>query len=623
MATQELDEDNSNKNKQTPEEALRESEEHLSAIFSGATVGLSEVSIEGKFLRVNAALCNILGRTSEELTSLSVTDVTIAEDVPASIEALHELLNTGAPASLDKRYKKPNGDIVWANSSLSLLKIEGRQPRMLVVTVDLTERKQVEDRLRNSEDRFRTLTHAVPQLVWANDLDGNAIFFNQGWFEYTGLSYVESAGPGWRAVVHPYDAAVSATPWQVSIATGQVFDKDCRLRRADGIYRWHIVRNVPVRDNSGNITEWVGSATDIEDIKKTEEALRESKERLRITMESATDYAIMTLDTNGDYTSWSKGAEKAFGYTEEEAAGQHSSLIFTPEDKKAGAPKQEINQAINEGRAEDERWHIRKDGSRFFVSGVMTPIMNEETLIGFVKVARDMTERKLMEQQKDEFIGIASHELKTPVTSIKSYVEVLQEILEEDNNQQNALLMKKLNMQVDRLIELIHSLLDTTKISEGQLILQKQMLDINELIAASIDNLKYLSQNHKITFARGETRPVVADNERIEQVLVNIVSNAIKYSPKGGEVLITTMSDENSVTVSVRDEGIGISAEVKDKIFDRFYRVNDVRISSFPGMGLGLYITNEIIKNHKGKMWVESIPGEGSTFYFSIPYPKN
>jgi PAS domain S-box-containing protein len=194
---------------------------------------------------------------------------------------------------------------------------------------------------------------------------------------------------------------------------------------------------------------------------RAEEALRISEARLKATMDSATEYAIITTDTEGIVELWSSGAEIMFGYSPEEITGRSADVIFTPEDRENNIPQKEMETAGKTGKANDERWHLDKQGTRFFVSGVMAPIY-DATLTGFVKVARDITERKLLEQQKDEFIAVASHELKTPVTSIKAYTELLMEILNEDGGRDDIQLVSKLDAQVDRLTELIRSLLDTT-----------------------------------------------------------------------------------------------------------------------------------------------------------------
>ena len=481
---------------------------------------------------------------------------------------------------------------------------------------------------------------------------------------------------------------------------------------------------------------------------QSEQYLRTSEERLRVTMESAIDFAIITLDTKGIIVNWNKGAVNIFGYKEKEAIGQPADIIFTSRDQELRAPEAEMKTALRKGRALDERWHQRKDGTSLFMSGVLTPMFNDGKLTGFVKVARDITaqkkaedalmaleeryrialnsaemgtwdwniennivfwneqhyillglqpgtepvnsdffaqflyppdsdqvqaalskaikesgifhaefrivtadkketrwmssygralpvgskrasrmvgvmyditERKRLEKEKEEFLNIASHEIKTPLTSIKSYAEIVQDLFEESNSEEQLLYLKKLNLQIDRLNDLISDLLDTTKITEGELPLHLRPFDLNELISERISDMEHLSSKHVIRLTAGNIPPVVADRERISQVLTNLINNAIKYSPKGGNITVTSQANDGNVVVSVKDEGIGIGKEMQVKVFDRFFRVSNAQTNTAPGMGLGLYISAGIIYRHKGTISVESEPGQGATFSFTIP----
>ncbi|MEY2572854.1 MAG: two-component system, chemotaxis family, CheB/CheR fusion protein, partial [Verrucomicrobiota bacterium] len=217
---------------------------------------------------------------------------------------------------------------------------------------DITHRKHAEELLRASEERFRTVADNVPQVIWTNEPHGKANYFNRRWYEYSGLSYEESAGPGWQAIVHPEDAPASVERWKRALAKGQVFDAEYRLRRKDGGYRWFIGRNVPLRHN-GEVLSWFGTATDIEDLKQAEAALRESEERFRLLVEGAKDYAMFLLDVENQITFWSQGAERVLGWTEEEAIGQSGAIIFTEEDKAKGAVEQELATALSDGSALD------------------------------------------------------------------------------------------------------------------------------------------------------------------------------------------------------------------------------------------------------------------------------
>ena len=227
-----------------------------------------------------------------------------------------------------------------------------------------------------------------------------------------------------------------------------------------------------------------------------------------------------------------------------------------------------------------------------------------------------------MEQQKDDFIGIASHELRTPLTSIKVYAELLADMFEEKHDTTAVLYMQKLDNQVDRITGLVSSLLDTARISEGQLNLQQESFDMNELIERQIKELKHLSRAHELLFKPGKLKHVKADKERVAQVITNFLTNAIKYSPKGGKVIIASEEIADGVRVSVKDSGMGIPDELQEKIFDRFFRINNPAVQTFPGMGIGLYIAQNIIQRHKGRIGVESETGKGSEFYFFLPYDE-
>ena len=229
----------------------------------------------------------------------------------------------------------------------------------------------------------------------------------------------------------------------------------------------------------------------------------------------------------------------------------------------------------------------------------------------------------MLEKQKDEFIGVASHELKTPVTSIKAYTQILYEIFKEKEDEYSADLLLKMEGQVDRLTDLIKELLDVTKITEGQLPYKREKYDMNDLIKEVAHEMQLSTKKHKIVLKLTKTKPVFGDRNKTSQVIINLLSNAIKYSPEAHEVIISLKGSANEVTVCVQDFGIGISKEMQKKLFNRFFRVTDEVASTFAGLGLGLFISSEIVKNQNGQIWVESTPKKGSSFCFSLPYKHN
>lgn len=283
-----------------------------------------------------------------------------------------------------------------------------------------------------------------------------------------------------------------------------------------------------------------------------------------------------------------------------------------------------------------EMIYEQEDGQQVWTRVASLPFKNEnDEIIGAVIVITDINELKRSEReliknaqqlkallkQKDEFIGVASHELKTPVTSMKAYAELVQDMLGQAGLGLENDIMKRLNAQIDRLTLLINDLLDTTKISEGKLNFRFEPADINELLTERIEEIR-MTTTRKIDLHLQQLPLVNADKDRIGQVIINLLTNAIKYSPQGSVVTINTSCLANGIKVSVQDAGYGIAEEELLKIFDRFYRVTADHLDTYPGMGLGLYISAQIIERHGGTLEVKSTPGKGSIFFFTLPYAK-
>ncbi len=243
----------------------------------------------------------------------------------------------------------------------------------------------------------------------------------------------------------------------------------------------------------------------------------------------------------------------------------------------------------------------------------------EAILLGF----EDITDRKQLEKQKDDFIGIVSHELKTPLTGIRAFSQLLEKHLKESSDKRGSFFLSKMTNQMERLTQLMASFVDVYKIQNGKLALHKKNFEIDELISTVVSDFQYTTRSHTIDHTDQSKTTIYADQERIAQVLVNLISNAIKYSPTGDRVIVTSSKDSKKVTISVQDFGLGIPKVEQNKIFERFFRVAAKREKDISGLGLGLYISYEIIAQHKGKIWVESEEGKGSAFYFTLPVALN
>lgn len=237
-------------------------------------------------------------------------------------------------------------------------------------------------------------------------------------------------------------------------------------------------------------------------------------------------------------------------------------------------------------------------------------------------IIQDITKRKFIETQKDDFVGFVTHELKTPVTSLHTFIEILQAYHTKTTDKKSQYLLEKISGQMKRLTGLLHSFSSVYKMQTGKLILNKEPVDMNVLVKEIVNTFQYISETHEVIAQGKITHWILADKNGINEVLTNLITNAIKYSPDAEKVIITLSETDNDIIVSVQDFGFGIPKEEQQKIFDRFFRAKTKKEYNIKGLGLGLFITSQIVKQHKGKIWVTSMISKGSTFFFSLPKTK-
>lgn len=313
--------------------------------------------------------------------------------------------------------------------------------------------------------------------------------------------------------------------------------------------------------------------------------------------------------------------ETMMGYSKEEwfRMPQFWMVVAHPED--TDMVKREAENFFTTGRGGIMRFRIKKkDDTYIWVEVQMTVIKdNKGKPVGMRGVTMDISERVKLEEKKDEFISIASHELKTPLTSAKGYLQILSKRMRTVEDGALKQLVDKSNRYLDKLNNLISDLLDVSKIQSGKLQLTMTQFDIYELVIELVESLQPTISTHTIIIKKNTHRVVLADRERLEQVLANLIMNAVKYSPESENVYISLEELEKSLQISVEDTGVGIPEEDIANIFQRFYRVESTA-KKFSGMGIGLYISAEIVKRHNGKISVKSIPYKGSTFSFTIPF---
>jgi PAS domain S-box-containing protein len=336
----------------------------------------------------------------------------------------------------------------------------------------------------------------------------------------------------------------------------------------------------------------------------------------------SSDDAIISKSIDGFITSWNKGAQRLYGYTPKEIIGKPVSILMPPE-KKDDFPF--IMSELHKGKRIEhyETKRQTKDGRILDVSITVSPIRDSQgTIIGASKIARDITEKKEDERRRDDFVSTVSHELKTPITSQKIFGELLEKMIIKKGDTELLSYIQKINKQTSKMIKLVEDLLDLSRMQKAFLRIEKKVFSIDELLDEVKENIQ-LTTEHIIIKEDTLKANVCGDKERIGQVLLNLINNAIKYSRKKGKIILTENIKDDYVVIGIQDFGIGIASQHFNKIFERFYRVNDDEGKTYPGMGIGLFLSREIIERHNGKLWVESTYKKGSTFFFTLPLYKS
>lgn len=390
--------------------------------------------------------------------------------------------------------------------------------------------------------------------------------------------------------------------------------------------------------------------SDSERLKRAEAAVRLGEERSRLIFENVREYAIFTASLDRSVTSWNPGAQRLLGYSEEEILTKEIDCIFTPEDRAKGAPALEVQKAITEGRAIDERWHQRKDGSRFWASGYLMPIRGDDgKIVETVKILRDQTEVRQIhdalrrsqtelklalekeivareraetaEKTKDHFLAVLSHELRTPLTPILMAVHSLKRRKDLPPEVTDALEMIRRNVQLESYF--IEDLLDLTRITRRKFELDLVPADLHDAVERAVEisrsDISLKNQELDIDFAADRYR-VMADIPRLQQTFWNLLKNASKFSPHGGRIRIATRNDGDRIVVEVRDSGVGIDPEALPNIFQAFTQESPSTNREYGGLGLGLAIAKGAVEAQGGHIYALSEgKGKGATFVVEMP----
>jgi PAS domain S-box-containing protein len=532
--------------------------------------------------------------------------------------------------------------------------------------------------LRSSEERYRLLAEGVPLMVWIARADGSVIYFNRRWFEYSGLAPEETMGWDWQRVVHPADLPQSLQRWRDALQTGDPCEMEYRLRRADGAYRWHIARALPLREEDGRILNWSGTCTDIDEQKRAEESQRFLVEATTL-LAGSLDYertlasvARLTVPHLADCCTIdlveADGAFRRVAVAHVDPAGETAAWEVwrrypprpgdpagLPHTLRTGASQffSEVPDAVVASLARDEE-HRRLLRQQGFASAMVVPLAVRgqpfgaiSLLIGedgrryqpadllfaedlarraatFIDNARLFHQLQEADRAKDQFLAMLGHELRNPLAPIRNAVRLLQLRGAEEPDLVQA--RQVVERQVEHLSRLVDDLLDVSRITRGRIELRREPVNLVSVVQEAVDSCRPLvdARAHSLCLQLPEEPlEVDADPTRLVQVLTNLLQNAAKYTAPGGQITVAVRRVADQAAISVRDSGVGIPPDVLPRIFDAFAQADRSLDRAEGGLGLGLTLVRHLVEMHDGSIQVVSAgPGRGSEFIVRLPIRK-
>jgi PAS domain S-box-containing protein len=545
------------------------------------------------------------------------------------IEHIKAAINPAGNGTFDMQlriHRYDNKEVCWVRAKGKMFFDLNLLPERLIGTMlDITEEKTKEQELKESVELFQTMADNVPAMIWMSGTGKFDDYFNKTWLEYTGRTMEQERNEGWLENVHPEDVQRCIDIYNSSFKEQKGVYMEYRLRRHDGFYRWISDNSVPRFSADGEFFGFVSACIDIDDQKRFREKILES-ELLFKTISNASPAALWMTNENEENVFISNTWLKWTGKNFDEVIYRGWIQSVLEEDRESTLKNfRECFEQRKDFKAEFR--FLKTNGElRWAVTEGYPYYDFNNAFAGYAGSVTDITEIKRLEQRKDDFIKMASHELKTPITSINGYVQLLLNIYNEADEQRLRLSsstvkssLSTIAKQVVKLTRLISELLDLSKIESGKLELHKTEFDLADLVEETVRDVRQTTSKHAILVHNDFEGKVLADKDRIAQVLLNLLTNAIKYSPDSDSIEVYIENNNSSATVKVKDGGIGIDKKDQLRIFERFYRVEGKKEQTFPGFGIGLFIANEIVHRHDGSISVESEIGKGSVFTISLP----
>lgn len=490
---------------------------------------------------------------------------------------------------------------------------------------------------------FLLVVDGVNDGIWDWDIEKNTVYFSPSWLEMFGYKKMGiSNNPNeWLALIHPEDApeVMQALEFHFQKRTA-VFHVEHRVKTISGEYKWVLDRGHAVWSKNGKVKRIAGSTTDItrmkevenvlqsktEDLQKANEVVKQEKVKYEALLTSIGDGMIAT-NKDGEILVMNPQAGKMLGRDIADSIGKFFTDVVPLEqnEKEKMIPLDErpvLRTLLSGSRLTVVSYYFRADGGKFPVSVTSAPIMLDGSIIGAIVVFRDITKEKEIDKSKTEFVSLASHQLRTPLSAIRWYSEMLDSEKLGALNASQKDYLSEIYKSNRRMIDLVNALLNVSRIDMGTFAIEPEPTDIKEIAESVLKELFVKIQEsdlHVTNFYEEDLPKVNVDPKLMRIIIQNLLSNAMKYTPKGGNVALSLTKDDKNMLVKVSDSGVGIPAAVQDKIFTKLFRADNARVVESEGTGLGLYIIKSIVERGGGRTWFVSEENKGTTFFVEVP----
>jgi PAS domain S-box-containing protein len=605
---------------------------------------------DGALDYVNARWIEYCGLPREEALGARWGAVVHPDDLAAMTGAWRASLESGETYAVEARIRGGDGAYRWfLNRAVPLRDETGQVVHWFGSSTDVEDAKRAERELRLREERFRSLVEATSAIVWTTPPSGELVGEQPSWVAFTGQASREYTGRGWLDAIHPEDRALTASVWTEAIQKRAIYEIEHRLRRHDGEWRHMLARAVPILEADGTIREWVGLHADVTEARRTERALRESRQRLRAAL-LASRTGTYRWDMQSNVLEMDEGFERLIGLQPgqgRQAVEEAVSAFVHPDDReRIGA---EVARISKEGGAVDLEYRIIRldDGEvRWISSKGETTTGSEGRPLHMIGAAVDVTERRRFEEDllsakeaaeeanraKSQFIANMSHELRTPLTAVIGYTELIEEeIIDLGERVAESLIVdiRKIRGSARHLLDLINDVLDLSKVEAGKMEVDPEEFDAGALVTDVADTVQSLVSKKVnelvLEMPSDGLGMMYSDAVKLRQCLFNLLSNAAKFTERGKITFAVRRLPSDAadggdrLEFRVSDTGIGMTEEQLARLFRRFTQADSSTTRRFGGTGLGLALTKALSHLLGGDIRAESEPGKGSTFTITVP----